>query len=89
MDNNGVIYYCEKAITANYVYCELHILRITFTAKNIYCEVFTAKKNPQNLEYLYYYIILLYYIVFQIIHSLFTIFTFTSDFEPDRGVLLI
>ena len=51
-------YYCEKAITAkklllritltaNYIYCELHILRITFTAKN--CELhilrntFTAK----------------------------------------------
>ena len=40
-------YYCEKAITANYVYCELHILRIIYTANYIYCEKlrkkFTAK----------------------------------------------
>jgi len=42
-------YYCEKAITANYVNCELHILRITYTANYIYCELHLLRKTAKNI----------------------------------------
>ena len=88
-DLNGVnlllrkSYYCEKAITAkklllritftaNYIYCELHILRITFTAKNckkhLLRNTFTAKFLMRKKNVKFRISLLLYYILFQIIN---------------------